>query len=52
MRVFKVSLRSLHSSKLTACCSWTPVTMRFLILFLALSLGGIGEMREREGSQP
>ncbi|EDL22692.1 mCG145361, partial [Mus musculus] len=27
--------------KLTACCSWTPVTMRFLILFLALSLGGI-----------
>jgi hypothetical protein len=52
MRVFKVTPRNLTSSKLTACCSWTPVTMRFLILFLALSLGGIGEMREREGSQP
>jgi hypothetical protein len=52
MRVFKVSLRSLHSSKLTSCSSWTPVTMRFLILFLTLSLGGIGEIREGEGSQP
>ena len=49
---FKVALRRLNSSKLTSCSSWTPVTMWFLILFLALSLGGIGEMREWEGSQP
>uniref|UniRef100_A0A8C6HZX4 Kallikrein 1-related petidase b26 n=2 Tax=Mus spicilegus TaxID=10103 RepID=A0A8C6HZX4_MUSSI len=41
MRVFKVTPRNLNSSKLTACSSWTPVTMWFLILFLALSLGGI-----------
>ncbi|XP_028641611.1 renal glandular kallikrein-like [Grammomys surdaster] len=41
MRVFKGSPRRLLSSKLTVCCSWTPVTMWFLILFLALSLGGI-----------
>lgn len=49
MRVFKGSLRRLLSSKLTTCCSWTPVTMWFQILFLALSLGGIGEMGEAGG---
>ncbi|CAO2614663.1 Kallikrein 1-related peptidase b5 [Lemmus lemmus] len=42
LRVFKGSLRRLLSSKLTAFGSWTPVTMWFLILFLALSLGGTG----------
>lgn len=53
MRVFKGSQRRFLSSKLTVCCSWTPVTMWFLILFLALSLGGIGETDgEWEGSEP
>lgn len=44
LRVFKGSLRRLLSSKLTAFSSWTPVTMWLLTLFLALSLGGTGEM--------
>lgn len=43
LRVFKGSLRRLLSSKLTTFSSWTPVTMWFLILFLALALGGTGE---------